>query len=63
VYLAAMIALGLHLWHGAWSFGRSLGVAQPTAHPLQRRVAPVLAVALWLGFSLLPIAVLAGIIR
>jgi len=63
LYLVAMIALGMHLWHGIWSFGRSLGVAKPSANPLHRRLAPILAVALWLGFSLVPIAVLAGIIR
>ena len=62
-YLAAMIALGMHLWHGIWSFGRSLGVAKPSTNPLRRRVAPILAIVLWLGFSLVPIAVLAGMIR
>ena len=62
-YLLAMIALGLHLWHGVWSSGRALGVATPSAHPLRRRIAPILAIALWLGFSLVPIAVLAGWIR
>ena len=63
LYLAAMIVLGLHLWHGAWSAGRSLGVAQPSDNPLRRRVAPALAILLWLGFSVVPIAVLLGIIR
>jgi succinate dehydrogenase / fumarate reductase cytochrome b subunit len=63
IYLVAMVALGMHLWHGVWSFGRSLGVARPSPHPLRRRVAPLLAIALWLGFSLVPIAVLAGVIR
>jgi succinate dehydrogenase / fumarate reductase cytochrome b subunit len=63
VYLIAMILLGMHLWHGVWSFGRSLGVARPSPHPLRRRVAPALAIVLWLGFSLVPIAVLLGVIR
>lgn len=63
IYLVAMALVGLHLWHGVWSFGRSLGVARPSDHPLRRRVAPLLAIAIWLGFSLVPIAVLAGIIR
>lgn len=63
IYLVAMPALGLHLWHGVWSVGRSLGVSKPTPQPLRRRVAPILAVALWLGFSLVPIAVLIGVIR
>jgi succinate dehydrogenase / fumarate reductase, cytochrome b subunit len=63
LYLAAMIALGLHLWHGVWSFGRSLGVARPSDHPQRRRVAPILAVLIWLGFSIVPVAVLLGVIR
>lgn len=63
VYLVAMGALGLHLWHGVWSFGRTLGVAKTTAHPLRRRVAPILAVLIWLGFSVVPIAVIAGVIK
>ena len=63
IYLVAMVFLALHLWHGVWSFSRSLGVVRPSAHPLRRRVAPLLAVALWLGFSLVPIAVMAGVIK
>ena len=34
-----MIALGLHLYHGAWSSVRTLGYAKPSAHPLHRRIA------------------------
>lgn len=63
VYLLAMVGLAFHMWHGVWSFGRSLGVARPSGHPLRRRVAPVLAIALWLGFSLVPIAVLSRVIK
>jgi len=62
-YLVAMIALGMHLWHGVWSSGRALGVAKPSTHPLRRRIAPIVAILVWLGFSLVPIAVLAGVIR
>jgi len=63
LYLLAMVVVGLHLWHGVWSFGRSLGVARPSANPMRRRVAPALALAIWLGFSLVPIAILAGVIQ
>lgn len=63
IYLFAMILLGLHLWHGVWSSARSLGIAHPSPHPLRRRVAPILALALWLGFSIVPLAVAAGVIR
>jgi succinate dehydrogenase / fumarate reductase cytochrome b subunit len=63
VYLIAMAAVGLHLYHGLWSSGRSLGISAPTPHPLRRSAALVLAVAIWLGFTVIPIAVYAGVVR
>jgi succinate dehydrogenase / fumarate reductase, cytochrome b subunit len=62
-YIVAMIALGLHLYHGAWSSVRTLGYAKSTPHPMHRRIALGVAVAVWLGFTLVPVAVLIGIIR
>ena len=63
LYVAAMVGLGLHLYHGTWSSIRTLGLTRPSGDPLKRRVAAVLAWALYLGFSIVPIAVLAGIVR
>jgi hypothetical protein len=62
-YLLAMVALGLHLYHGVWSSARTLGLAGAKPHPLHRPVALVLAVALWLGFSLVPFAIALGWVR
>lgn len=62
-YIIAMIALGMHLYHGAWSSVRTIGYAKASRHPLHRRIALVVAVAIWLGFTLVPVAVLAGIVR
>jgi succinate dehydrogenase / fumarate reductase, cytochrome b subunit len=62
-YIVAMIALGLHLYHGAWSSIRTLGYAKPSRHPLHRTIALVVAVAIWLGFTLVPAGVIAGVIR
>lgn len=62
-YLLAMIFLGLHLYHGAWSSARTAGVAHRSSHPLRRRAATVIAAGLWLGFSLVPLAVFAGWVR
>lgn len=62
-YLAAMAALGLHLYHGVWSSARTLGIARPAPHPLHRPVAVVVAVVVAAGFALIPIAVLAGWLR
>ncbi len=61
-YIVAMIALGFHLYHGAWSSIRSLGLSQPSRNPLNRTIALGIAAILWLGFTLVPVAVLAGFI-
>ena len=63
LYLIAMAMVGLHLYHGVWSSGRSLGVSAPSPNPLRRTVALVLAVLIWLGFSVIPLAVYAGVVR
>ncbi len=59
-YVIAMGAVGLHLYHGAWSSFRSLGLARPRSEPRRRPVALVLAIAVALGFAIIPVAVLAG---
>lgn len=61
-YFVAMIALGAHIYHGAWSSMRTVGVTQPSGDPMKRRVALVLALFLWLGFSLVPVAIFFGIV-
>jgi succinate dehydrogenase / fumarate reductase cytochrome b subunit len=63
VYLIAMAAVGLHLYHGVWSSGRSLGLSPPSPHPLRRPIALALAVVIWLGFTVIPIAVYVGVVR
>ena len=62
-YVVAMLFLMLHLFHGAWSSVRTLGLTKPSRHPLHRRVATLIALVVWLGFSVIPVAVLLGVIR
>lgn len=62
-YLAAMGALGLHLYHGAWSSMRSLGMAPGSPSPLKRRVALAIAIIIATGFAVVPLAVLLGRVR
>src|SRR5437764_927472 len=62
-YVLAMIFLGLHLYHGAWSSVRTLGYAKPSSYPLHRRIALVIAAVIWLGFTVVPLAVLAGLVH
>lgn len=55
-YLIAMAAVGLHLYHGVWSSGRSLGLSHPSPQPLRRRLALVVAILVWLGFTAIVVA-------
>jgi succinate dehydrogenase / fumarate reductase cytochrome b subunit len=60
-YELALVAVGLHLYHGIWSSGRTLGVSAPSPRPLRRQLALALAVLVWAGFAVIPIAVYAGV--
>ena len=62
-YVVAMLFLMLHLFHGAWSSVRTLGLTRPSPHPLHRRVATGIALIVWLGFTAVPVAVFLGVIR
>jgi succinate dehydrogenase / fumarate reductase cytochrome b subunit len=57
LYVIAMIALGLHLYHGAWSSVRTLGFERGRLDPFRRPVAIALALIVWVGFTLVPVAV------
>jgi succinate dehydrogenase / fumarate reductase, cytochrome b subunit len=63
VYVVGMLFLLLHLFHGAWSSVRTLGWVRPSRHPLHRRISTVIAVVVWLGFSIVPLAVFFGVVR
>jgi succinate dehydrogenase / fumarate reductase cytochrome b subunit len=63
LYVAAMIALGLHIYHGTWSSIRTLGLNRPAANPFRRRTATTIAVIVWAGFSLVPVAIFLGWVR
>ncbi len=62
-YVIAMLFLMLHLFHGAWSSVRTLGLTKPSPNPLHRRISTAIAVVVWLGFTAVPVAVFFGVIR
>lgn len=62
-YIAAMAALGLHLYHGGWAAFRSLGAGPDSPDPRHRPVAMTVAVIVWLGFTVIPMAVVFGWVR
>jgi succinate dehydrogenase / fumarate reductase cytochrome b subunit len=63
IYLVSMVALGMHLYHGAWAAFRTLSLRPPSVTPMKRTIATGLAFVVWLGFTSIPLAVLAGLVR
>lgn len=62
-YVAAMVALGFHLFHGAWSSWRTLGITRPSPRPLHRDIAALVAVVVAVGFALVPVSIFLGWVR
>jgi len=61
-YVAAMIPLGFHLYHGFWSMFQTFGVANARNDRIRRVAAAILALVVVLGNISFPVAVLAGIV-
>lgn len=63
LYLAAMCALYLHLSHGIQSFIQTLGLNNDRSMPIVVKTASMAAIVLSIGYMLIPLAVLAGILK
>jgi succinate dehydrogenase / fumarate reductase, cytochrome b subunit len=61
-YIAAMIPLGFHMYHGFWSMLQTLGANNPTYNRYRRPVAVFLAAIVVIGNISFPVAVLTGIV-
>lgn len=62
IYIAAMVALGLHLYHGVWSMFQTFGVNRRKYDGFFRGLATVSAILLAGAGALIPLAVLVGIV-
>ncbi|MCB0214235.1 MAG: succinate dehydrogenase cytochrome b subunit [Anaerolineae bacterium] len=62
-YLIAMVALGFHIYHGAWSMFQTLGLNNRTYTQPLRALSLTLAIIIAGGFSLVPLAVIFGILQ
>jgi succinate dehydrogenase / fumarate reductase cytochrome b subunit len=62
-YVIAMLALGLHLYHGFWSMFQTLGLNSFRTDRILRLLSAAVAVALTLGFIIVPLAVLFGYVQ
>lgn len=63
VYVLCVGLLSLHLSHGIESSLQSLGVLNSTYRPMIKKLAPLLAGLLFAGFAVVPLAILAGVIK
>ncbi len=62
-YVIAMAALCLHLDHGIWSALQTLGWTNRENTRALRTVSRILALIVFVGFSAVPIAVMAGVVH
>lgn len=62
-YILAMLALSLHLCHGVSSVFQTLGLYHGNLNPITEKLGPVIATIVFIGFSSIPLAVLAGFIK
>jgi succinate dehydrogenase / fumarate reductase cytochrome b subunit len=62
IYVAANVALALHLYHGAWSLFQSMGWSHPRFNAWRRRFAIAFTVVVAGGNISFPLAVLTGIV-
>jgi len=62
-YILAMLALGLHMYHGVWSMLQTLGLSHPRWNPLRRLAALAFTAVVVVGNISIPVAVLTGYVH
>ena len=62
-YILAMLALGLHLYHGTWSMLQTVGLSHPRYDRVRQGLSAALTVIIVAGNISFPVAVLAGVLR
>ncbi len=62
IYIVAMFVIGFHLLHGVWSLFQTLGLNHPRYNAWRKVLSAVVATVLFVGFVLIPLAVLTGLV-
>ncbi len=62
-YMLAMVALGIHLFHGVWSMFQTIGWNGPRIDRVWRGLAVLTAVIFVLGNDSIPVSILAGLVK
>lgn len=63
VYVLAQVFVGLHLYHGAWSFLQTLGFSHPRYNEMRKLAAAGFAGLISVGFILIPLGVQFGLVK
>ena len=64
IYLVALVALGMHLRHGVWSACQTLGlITSAKSQKAINIIAILVGLVVCIGFALVPLAVLFGVIK
>lgn len=62
-YILAMLALGLHMYHGIWSMLQSLGLSHERWNPWRRVLSAVVTGLVVVGNISIPVAILTGVVH
>ncbi|WP_194948627.1 succinate dehydrogenase cytochrome b subunit [Actinomyces trachealis] len=62
IYVLALVALCLHLWHGVWSALQTLGATRKNTVPGIRIIAFLVAFGVFAAFIVVPTAILFGMV-
>ncbi len=62
IYVAAMLLIGMHLYHGIWSLFQTLGLDSPDRNPSLILLSKAISLLLVLGFLSVPVAIFAGLL-
>jgi succinate dehydrogenase / fumarate reductase cytochrome b subunit len=63
LYIVANLALGVHLFHGAWSLFQSLGWNNPKFNAWRRHFAGLFATLIVIGNVSFPVMIMAGVVK
>lgn len=63
IYVLAQVFLGLHLYHGAWSFLQTLGLSHPRYNETRKLAAAAFAGLISVGFILIPLGIQFGLVK
>jgi succinate dehydrogenase / fumarate reductase cytochrome b subunit len=58
-----MLSLGLHMYHGIWSFMQTLGLSHPRYDRLRYAFAVLVTAVVVLGNLSFPLAVMTGLVK